>query len=199
MKKAIKKHLVFVAVLVTMLNYANTKSPESISGDIKKTILTLNNVKIGEELLIKDSNQLVLYRESIAKSGDYKKGFDLTALPNGDYYFELTKDLLIEVIPFNVENRVVIFNKSEKDVIYKPFVTKAKDNVVLVSSLSLQSNPLALSIYYDNNGVMELIYNETITNTMNIKKAYALDASKKGTYVFLINTNGRTFTNQINL
>ncbi|WP_290700427.1 hypothetical protein [Lacinutrix sp.] len=196
MKKAIQKHLLLVAVLVTMVNYASNVSP--LNEYIKKTVLTLNNVKEGQRLLIKDINQVILYKEKITKSGDYRKGFDLTELPNGDYYFELDKNIEIEVIPFTVIYNVVTFNNENKVKIFKPFVS-AKDNTVVVSTLSLESNPVELSIYYENDGVMELIHNETVTNLINIQKAYVLDDSKKGTYLFSITTEKRTFTNYINL
>lgn len=197
MKKTIKKHLLFVAVLVTMVNYVSNASTLN-EGENTKTVLTLNNVKEGEQLSIKDANQIVLYKEKITKSGDYRKGFDLTALPDGDYYFELNKDIVIEVIPFKVSYNLVTFNKNNKTEIYKPFVT-SKDNTVFVSLLSLKASPVALSIYYYNNGIKELIYKESITSTINIQKAYTLDSTKEGKYLFLINTENRTFLNKINL
>lgn len=198
MKKAIQKHLLLIAVLVTMVNYASNVSLLNENDNIKKTILTLDNVKEGQRLLIKDANQVVLYKEKITKSGGYKKGFDLTELPDGDYYFELNKDIEIEVIPFNVTYNLVTFNIDNKVRIFKPYVS-AKDNKVVVFTSSLKANPVEFSIYYENNGTMELIHNETVTNLVNIQKAYVLDDSKKGTYLFLINTENRIFTNYINL
>ena len=198
MKKAFQKHLLYVAVLVTMVNYASNVSPLNEDENIKKTVLTLNNVKEGQQLLIKDVNQIILYKEKISKSGDYRKGFDLTALPDGDYFFELNKDSVIEVIPFKVNNNVVTFNKVKKIQIFKPYVT-LKENTVLVSSLSLNAEPVRLSIYYENDGSMELIHKETISNTVNIQKAYTLDATKTGKYLFSISKEKRTFSNNINL
>ncbi|AUC82812.1 hypothetical protein [Lacinutrix sp. Bg11-31] len=198
MKKAIQKSLLLVAVLVTMINYASNVSPLNEDENIKKIVLTLNNVKEGQQLLIKDDNQVILYKEAISKSGDYKKGFDLTALPNGDYYFELNKDIVIEVIPFKVNYNVVTFNKDNKMEIFKPFVT-LKNNTVFVSLLTLDAKPVSLSIYYNNDGSMELIHKETIINAVNIQKSYKLDATKTGSYIFSINTEGRAFSNSINL
>ena len=198
MKKAIQKHLLLVAVLVTMVNYASNVSPLNEDENIKKTVLTLNNVKEGQQLLIKDVNQIILYKEKISNSGDYRKGFDLTALPDGDYYFELNKDVVIEVIPFVVNNNVVTFNKVKKIQIFKPFVS-LKENTVLVSSLSLNAEPVELSIYFEIEGTMELIYKESISNTVNIQKAYKLDATKEGSYRVLFKTKDRTFSNNINL
>jgi len=198
MKKAIKKHLLFVAVLVSMVSYAGNVSPLNEDENIKKTILNLENVKKGQSLLIKDSNQVILYKEQITESGNYKKGFDLTELPNGNYYFELDKDVEIEIIPFSVHFNFVSFNKAKKEQIFKPYVS-AKNNTVFVSTISLEAEPVELSIYYENDGVMELIYDQTITNLINIQKAYVLDNSEKGRYLFLIKTQNRTFKNFITL
>ncbi|MGB1210221.1 MAG: hypothetical protein ACPG41_02290 [Lacinutrix venerupis] len=198
MKKAIKKSLLFVAVLVTMVNYASNVSPLNEDDNFKKTVLTLNNVKEGQQLLIKDNNQVILYKEAISKSGEYKKGFDLTALPNGDYYFELNKDIVIEVIPFKVKNNLVTFNKEDKTQIFKPFVT-LKNNTLFVSSLSLNASPIEFVIYYKNGSTTELIHEENIKDKVNIQKAYTLDATKKGDYVFVTKTQNRVFTNNINL
>ena len=198
MKKAIQKYLLFVAVLVSMVSYPSNDSLLNGDKNIKVTFLKLENVKEGQQLLIKDANQVILYKEDITESGEYKKGYDLTKLPNGDYYFELDKDIEIEVIPFSIANNTVSFDKDNKVTIFKPYVF-AKKNTVIVSTLSLKASPLELSIYYKNEGVMELIHNQQITNLVNIQKAYVLDYSEKGNYLFLIKTEGRTFKNYIKL
>ena len=87
--RTIKKSLLAVTVFTTMLGNANEISTLSTKEDLKKTALTIYNVKVGDLLTIKDYNGIVLYKELINASGTYKKGFDLTALPNGDYFFEV--------------------------------------------------------------------------------------------------------------
>ncbi|AEH00978.1 hypothetical protein [Lacinutrix sp. 5H-3-7-4] len=198
MKKAVKNHLVLVALLVTMVNYAANITTLNNDDDSKKTVLTLENVKEGQQLLIKDNNQIILYKENISKSGDYKKGFDLTSLPDGEYFFELNKETVIEVIPFSVINNIVDFKKTKKTRIFKPHV-ETRNNTVYVTALSLNASPVNITIFYDNVGSKETIYNETIKDTMDIQKAFALDATKKGKYIFLFKTENRTFSNYIKL
>lgn len=198
MKKVVKNHLVLVALLVTMVNYAANITTLNNDDDSKKTVLTLENVKEGQQLLIKDNNQIILYKENISKSGDYKKGFDLTSLPDGEYFFELNKETVIEVIPFSVINNIVDFKKTKKTRIFKPHV-ETRNNTVYVTALSLNASPVNITIFYDNVGSKETIYNETIKDTMDIQKAFALDATKKGKYIFLFKTENRTFSNYIKL
>ena len=96
MKNAVKhskKGILMVTLFATLLSFANDASFYTISTDAKRTALTLRDVKEGNLLSIKDNNGVVLYKESIQKTGIYTKGFDLTSLPDGMYVFELDKDL----------------------------------------------------------------------------------------------------------
>ena len=70
--RTIKKSLLAVTVFATMLGNANTISPLSIKEDLKKTALTIYNVKVGDLLTIKDYNGIVLYKELINTYGTYK-------------------------------------------------------------------------------------------------------------------------------
>ena len=124
MKKVIntiKKSLLVVIVFTTAIS--NAIEISSITKeDLKETALTLKNVKKGDLLSIKDYNGIVLYKELINFSGTYRKGFDLTALPNGAYFFEVDKNLEIKTIPFTVNSNKVEFNKDAEVITYKPYV-----------------------------------------------------------------------------
>ncbi|MFD0834633.1 hypothetical protein ACFQ0I_02565 [Mariniflexile aquimaris] len=194
-----KKGILMVSMFATMLSFANEEVPfYSIKNEANRTALTLNNVKEGNLLTIKDNNGIVLYKELIQKSGSYTKGFDLTALPNGSYIFELDKDVEINTIPFNVVSNDVLFNKALEKTIYKPF-TKIKGDVAFLTRLSLNEEPLKVDIYFNNSeeSTTELIYSETITNTVNINRVFKLTGLHSGAYKFVYNTDGRVFTKEI--
>ena len=193
MKKLIKRSIVMVVLFTTLLGNANEISPLKNLKDERTTMLTLLNVRQGNQLYIKDVFGLVLYKESIEDTGDYVKGFDLTSLPDGEYYFELEKDLEITVIPFEVKMNTVEFNKEKETTIYKPYITN-EENRVFVSKLSLDKEPLAVNIYYDyNSGSYDLIHSETIENTMNVQRVYNLSKNEKGNYKLVVKTEGHTF------
>jgi len=193
MKNLIKRSLVIVVLFTTLLGNAKEISSLRNLDDKKTTMLTLLNVKEGNQLFIKDVYGLVLYKESIIDSGEFIKGFDLTSLPDGEYYFELDKDLEITVIPFEVKMNTVEFVKEKETTIYKPYIT-IKENRVFVSKLSLDKQPLEIKIYYDHNsGSYDLIHSETIENTMNIQKAFRLLKNEKGNYKLVLKTEGHTF------
>ncbi|WP_452232876.1 hypothetical protein [Lacinutrix sp. MEBiC02595] len=197
MKKLMKSTLVLVVLFTTLL--ANANAPLNILKDAKRTTLTLNDVKKGDELLIKNTYGIILYNEFIQNSGDYTKGFDLTELPNGDYFFELNKDFKIVIIPFQVANNIVVFNKEKGSTIFKPHV-RNKENKVYISKLSLNQEPLDINVYYEDaeGDIFNLIYSETIMDdSKNISRVLSLDQKLKGTYKIVTKTEGRTFVDYI--
>jgi len=168
MKTTIKNSLVIIAMLGTITSYANLMPSSLLNEGIKKTILNLENVREGQQLLIKSEEGIIVYRESIQKTGLYKKEFDLTSLPNGNYYFEIDKDFEIKII-FKVNN-----------------------NIVSVSKLSLGLEPVEIKIYF-NSGDFELIHSEIITDSQSIQRTFNLLKNVKGDYKIECKTEGRVF------
>ena len=60
MKKTIKKGIVLAILFAMILVNAKEGKPILSKEMIKKTSLTLNNIKEGEKLVIKDNNGLIL-------------------------------------------------------------------------------------------------------------------------------------------
>ena len=183
-----------VTMLITSLSFAKEPSFYSIKNDVKKTSLTLSDVKQGNKFSIKDKNGIVLYKEEIQKSGVYTKGFNFSSLPDGNYVFELDKDLEINTIPFTVKENTVSVNKNSETTTYKPYV-KQKNNLLLISKLSPNFETMNISIYADNHRDFELIYTEKIEGIKVIEKVYKLE---KGTYKVTINSNNKEYTTIIN-
>lgn len=196
--KNTKKVILMVAFMATVMGYANETSLSIIKNDTKRTALILKNVKQGDLLSIIDINGIVLYKELIEKAGVYTKGFDLTELPDGDYIFELDKDVEIKMIPFTVLASDVFFDKEKETSFFKP-ITREKDNHIFVTKLSLNKEPLDINIYVETQGGSrnyELIHSERIENTRIIERVYKL--SEKGNYKIIFYAKGRKFTKFIN-
>ncbi|WP_046755954.1 hypothetical protein [Kordia jejudonensis] len=197
MKKSIKNIVSILLMIVSMASYAN--SDYSLHTKKGSTVLTLPNVKKGHQLLIKDTNFLVLYREAITQNGDYSKGFDLTNLPDGSYYFELEKDVKIVTIPFSVTDNTVKFDKEKETILYKPTV-RLLGNKLCVSRLSLEAQPMKIELFYTGSlaNNKALLFSEEIENTKIISRIYELSKEKKGKYTVIFTTQGRAFTEKIN-
>ncbi|HEX9825768.1 MAG TPA: hypothetical protein VGA80_04155 [Flavobacteriaceae bacterium] len=201
MKKEVKKGILMVTMLSAMISYATGSATFEKKVETENSTLSIHNVKQGQQLVIKDYNGIVLYKELIEKSGAYTKGFDLTTLPNGEYYFELDKDIEVQVIPFKVYLNKVEFLKDKETKFFKP-VIRFKENKVLLSRLSFDNKPLEVKIYYDyDNGFSdyELIHSEKFKDTKIVERVYALDKTKKGNYRVVVKTEGREFTESITI
>ena len=196
MKKLTKKGLIACALSVSLLGFANDLKEPVKEKEPKVTSMSFAKVSKGSMLLIKDFNGLVLYKEAIQKTGEYSKGFDLTSLPNGEYYFELDTQLEIVVIPFDVESSEVNFRKEEKATIFKPMV-RVKDDKVFVSRTSFEAAPMDFKIYYASNS--DVVLSEKFEKEPFIERVYDFSSSKKGEYLFVFRSNGRKYTKSVKI
>ncbi|WP_303316461.1 hypothetical protein Q4Q34_06545 [Flavivirga abyssicola] len=194
--KTIEKNLLLVTMMLfaVMIGNATEISSFNVEGDLKGTALTIDNVKKGNLLSIKNNNGITVYKELIQSTGSYTKGFDLTELPNGNYFFEVDKDLQIETIPFSVKDDKVVFDKTKEAVIFKPYV-REKDDFVYISKLALNLEPLKIRIYAEYNGTFQLIRTEEVEGLKIVEKIYKL---KEGNYKIVLNANDKEYTKFIN-
>lgn len=196
MKKLTKKGLIAIALSVSLFGFANDLNHPIKEKEPKVTSLSFAKVSKGSMLLIKDFNGLVLYKEAIQVTGEYSKGFDLTSLPNGEYYFELDTELEIVVIPFDVMSREVNFRKEDKTTIFKPLV-RVKDDKVFVSRTSFESAPMDFKIYYASNS--DVVLSEKFENEAFVERVYDFSSSKKGEYLFVFRSNGRKYVKSVKI
>jgi len=191
-----------MALLSSIITSANRVSYETPLKEIDKTLITLDNVKIGQELFIKDINGSVIYEESIEVAGSFKKEFDLATLPDGLYFIELNKDVEINVIPFTVNSYSAELHMEKQTTIFKP-VIRLKDNFVFIAKISLSQEPMEIELYYDANEshseMYELLHTEKIENTTTVHRVYKLDKYENGNYKVIFKSEGRTFTEQVKL
>ena len=197
MKTAIKKSLVLVALLVAVsVSYGNEVSGNPNNGKNVRTNVTFKDVKRGSVLSIMDMNGLVLYKEAIKKSGNYTKGFDLTSLPNGDYYFELNKEVEIKFVPFKVVASVVTFDKAAELNIFKP-VVYVRDKNISITKLALGSETLSIEIFSESG---DSVYSEKIEKVGNLLgRIFDFSTSEKGNYTIVIKTKERRFVENIQI
>jgi len=196
MKNAIKKTkkgILMVALLATVTGFAKDTNA-LIKSDAKKTSLILKNVKQGNVLTLKDAYGIVLFKESIEDNGVYKKGFDLTKLPDGDYVFELEKDLEIKTIPFSVDLNNVSFDTEDEVTYFKPYI-KEEEDLVFFTKLNLNRDKITVDIYSNIKGDYKLLHTETFDNVKVIEKVFKLE---KGSYKIVTNSNNKEYTTLIN-
>lgn len=191
-KKLLKGSLLVAFMLMCQLNYSN--DTVILKNDKKRNVtsILIETVKEGSTLSIKDIYEQTLFTDKVDKTGIYAKSFDFSNLPDGEYKIEFEKQDEITIIPFTVENNLIV--RSKKDIkIAKPTV-EIKNDLVFVSHHSDQQNPMTIKIYYEGN---DLAFSERIKDSENINRVYDFSTSKKGHYTILINYNNRTFRNHI--
>jgi hypothetical protein len=191
--KHTKKGILIVAMMSSIVGFTD-EAKLLITKKSKNTALVLNNVKQGHLISIKDKDGIILYKEAVQVNGLYKKGFDLASLPNGNYFFEIDKDLEINTIPFKVEANKVLFSKKEESTFYKPYIN-LKDDVVYVTKLSLKDEAIKVHIYLEQGNNFELVHTERANNVMTFEKAFKLE---KGNYKIVINSNNKEYTKFVN-
>ncbi|PTX64170.1 hypothetical protein C8N46_101781 [Kordia periserrulae] len=192
MKKRIHYIVCILLMLISVQSFAHRATETNL-------VVTFEKVKKGHELVIKDANLLIVYKEVIQKDGNYSKGFDLTALPDGEYTVELDKDVQIVIIPFTVSSNTVTFQKENETVVYKPMV-RLEGNHLFVSKLSLDAEPLQIKLYYTASFQQgrELIFKEEVKNTKIVERVFQLSKEEKGKYMITFQSQGRTFTEYVN-
>ncbi|QDO93065.1 hypothetical protein FNB79_03435 [Formosa sediminum] len=175
-------------------NYTDISFSKKGDGSKMEIILTLSDVKAGQELYIKDENGVILYNQTIQKSGIYNSKFDISALPDGNYHFEHDKDAYTKLIPFTVDNGEVNFAKAKEKVIYKPIV-RLKNDFIYVSKLDLEKKNVKINIYYSakDKGELKLVHSDEISNTIKIERAYRLSELHKGNYKVIIESDGKSY------
>ncbi len=139
------KNLIRTSIIVVLLFTASTGNAKDIPtlrnlDDGKTTMLTLLRVKQGNLLIIKDLSGKAFYEETIQTSGKFKKGFNLTLLADGAYYFELNQYLEVKKIPFEIINNSVHYKKGMESIKAKAII-KSKGNHLLVPSPSEIKKP----------------------------------------------------------
>jgi len=188
MKTTIKKYLVVVTFLLSLISYATEKNISStIEG--RKVKVEFTAVKKGQVLSIKNANSIVMYSDIIEMAGNYARTFDLTGLENGKYTTELEKDFETIIKPFLIKNRLVTFLPEENKTIFKP-VIRTQDNLLLISKISLEDQPVKITLYYKG----DVIYTETSKDTKVLNRALRLLKNKKGNYTVAISADNKKYS-----
>ena len=191
----LKMVLLVVLLYTPLLGFANENSILISYNEDKFVELTLNNVKSGNLLVIKDLKDVKLYEYKISNTGRIKKEFDLSTLPIGYYNIELNKDMERIVYPFQINKRRAVFIENDIISVYKP-MSRIKDGHVLISQLALDMSPLEVKIFVetkDTSVFFDLVHAETVEGKKQINLVYKLPNLGKGKFKILLISKGQKF------
>ncbi|WP_299062544.1 hypothetical protein [uncultured Polaribacter sp.] len=187
MRAIIKKTVLVVLMFATLFVSANENEKPSKA---KKTVkVEFKNVKVGHTLKIKDKQGIVVYKDKIKTEGNFTKNFDFTALENGVFSMELEKDFEIVIKEFSIKDGFVTFLETDNTSIFKP-VIRTKNDLLLITKLCFNNEPLNITIYYDN----EVILEDNAAGAQILNKAYKLSLNKTGNYKVVIYSDDRKYS-----
>ncbi len=195
MKQLLNKCLVMVVMFTTIESYSHSFTLQTNEQGKKVTAVSIDSVDEGSLFLIKDSYGVILYKEQIEETGTYSKNFDLTSLPDADYYFELDKQDEIKIIPFVVKKNVAEFVKNAEYNIVKPKVLTISDRVY-ISQISIDKQTWEIDVYYEGS---DLAHTEKLKNVQELNRIYDFSTSQKGNYTIVLTSEGRTFKNNVKI
>ena len=196
MKKVMTLSMCLLVTITSLAaSYANNMSSHFDDRENKEITLTLDDVKEGQLLSIKDETGYILFKKTFEKSGIVNSKFDFSTLPNGTYYFEHDKDYQIKIIPFKVLSGNVTFEAPSEKIIYKP-VVRIKDNQIYLSKLEIAKENVTVKLYYEgeNDIKFNVIHTENFSDTLNIQRIYSLSDKQSGNYKLVIIANDREYT-----
>lgn len=185
MRQEAKKYVLFAITLFTLLGYA----AENPIHQTESSLVSFEKIARGNRVFIRNSQGIIFLKKVIEKSESYDRAFDLTALPDGNYTFEVEKGLKIKITPFAIFLNEVVFFKEKQTVIHKPII-RVKENTFTFSRLSTTSESLVLEIYNNKN---ELIISEKFEKLMIVSRGFIFPKNEKGDYKIVIKTEGRIF------
>lgn len=191
--KYTKRAILSLALVSSISGFANNSYHPNTEDD-DKTAIVLENVKEGHLLSILDNQGATLYQEVITTNGHYEKGFDLKSLPDGNYIFELQRDLEVSTIPFHVASNNVNFDKKDEASYFKPYI-KLDNNLVIISKLALNLEKTLIEIYAVNKSDIELLYAVKVEDVQVIEKAFKIE---KGNFKIVVSSNNKKHTTLIN-
>lgn len=193
MKKLIKKSLLVVAVLTTMvINATNTNNVVVNVIDVKVIDLKLNNSDGELQISVIDTYGEVLHVEEFVGSF-FSKKYDLNTLPEGDYYFEIEGQTKINLMHFNISKNGIEFKNVVDSVYYKPTVRQDGD-LFFITKVALEEESLVITLLDKN---LNTLYKEELSNNVNLGKTLNLTKLEAGTYNLLLKSGGKTFVQKI--
>lgn len=182
-----------VAVIGGSAAYPNGPIPLPGEYPANEAKVSFEKVERGAVLKLKDKPGNTLFRERIRTDGDYSRGFDLSKLPDAEYYFELDKENVIQVVPFRVRSNTVEFVENTEYKITKPQF-QLKGDLLYISNASDENQTVEIKVYYEGR---ELAYSESLSAAKNIRRVYDFSGSITGQYNIVVNSDGREFVENI--
>lgn len=192
MKKDIKYYLSVIALFgVLQISATEKVKPVNDGNTSAKTIrLSASLLQQFSKMTIVDGLGVVLYTKTLDNSSEIGKQINFSKLPAGDYFLEMDSAIKQVIIPLQVSEQEAVLKFESKTEFYKPFV-KLSGTSLLLMNFNPEKSPVTVSIY-DELG--QLLFEETVTDSIELKRSYNFSKVKSGSYSLQVQKNGKVFS-----
>jgi uncharacterized protein YxeA len=192
--KTILKSITAVALFVATSTFALATQPKVHILENNSFILSINDIKSGVEVSIKDEYGYKLYKKSLkAEDGKFLQKFSFSNLPNGTYKLEIEDDIKVVNLAIEVKDNQIVRKTVANEKVFKPVVYKKGENVY-VSKFSPEKEPLKVVIYNESNDV---VHTETLEGKIELGRVY--NFPKSGYYTIAVKSNDKTYEHTVSI
>jgi hypothetical protein len=192
MKKDIKYYLSVIALFgVLQISATEKVNPVNDGNTSAKTIrLSASLLQPFSNLKIVDEFGVVLYEETLNNNIEIGKQINFSKLPAGNYFLEMDAAVKQVIIPLQVSEQEAVLKLELKSEVFKPFV-KLSGTSLLLMNFNPEKSPVTVSIF-DELG--QLLFEETVTDSIELKRSYNFSKVKSGNYSLQVRKNGKVFS-----
>ena len=186
------KTQLFLILTAATLLFSNTAKAENaernfdlagtnvrISAINKTVLVTLNQVTDDVTIALENTDGITIVNDKIKATPHFAKKYNLVNLENGTYRFVITKKLVKTVQPFELTDKTIVMNETERREKFLPNVVqrgnKMDVNVLLGNYSNIKVN------VYNNEG--RKVFEEVNYVVLVLNKRYDLSNLTSGLYV----------------
>ncbi len=202
MKTLIKSLILGTTIMLALVLFSSASSFAASGEGVVMEVtgsntfkLILNDLNGGLTVQIKDQYGYTLHQESINTTTTYGKQFNLSELPNGDYYVELSYDSKFEIYPLSINKGQVEVKTERVKEVFKP-VMNLNDNLLSITQLAPRKSTLHVMIYDED---QNLLMNDSMSGEISLGKIYDLSKLEPGQYQVYLASEGRSYQRDLRL
>ena len=183
LKNLVLKSLIFALPLLisTALSGSATNTLKIETEPSEKSIYLSfkDNQSSNVFIQIKDKIGAVLYKEKVVNQKEFSKKFNLTNLPEGEYFIEVADDLKAIIQPIVILTSNIKITPSKRSEFYKP-VFKYKNNKLDINLLANNCQSVAIDVIESHN---QIIFSQKFKNEGKpFGERFDLGKLEKGVY-----------------
>lgn len=153
---------------------------------------TLNNEL---DLVIKDRYGVVLHSENFTSGSQVAKKFDLSSLPDGDFFLVLANSIMETTYSFSIEGTQVVVDTDATKRSYKPIVTMDA-GLVSVAYINLDNKKVKVTLLDELNNE---VYTDILKGDGKLERSYDFSQLPYRDYQLVVTTGRHRVTRRMAL